>query len=78
MWLKVNGTNVPNSNSRGIITGPNDAKIVSVEFILPLTAGQYVEVWFASTDITSAATAYVTAAPSPANPSIIFTINRIA
>lgn len=84
-WLRINGSDVANTSSR-ITLATNTSAILGVaEYIVNMTAGQYAEIVFASPDVNFQAIAYpaTTGTPptgfnSPANPSIITTIQRVA
>lgn len=84
IWLRVNGVDVPRSGGQVVVNGTNGETLPFVEYILPLTAGQYIEVCFASVDPTMAVTSFpakVTPADpfdAPAIPSIIANIYRLS
>lgn len=78
IWVRVNGQNVADSNSKVIIAGPNDEKIAAWNWMLLLQEGDYVELaWLsASTDmvlLTEAATVTM-----PAIPSVIITVTWVS
>jgi hypothetical protein len=77
MWINVNGTAVPNSATR-IEIAQNQELILAVEWFLDLTAGQAISISLYSPGTGMRALAIPAAAPIPAIPSIITTINRIA
>jgi len=77
VWFRKNGTNVPNSAFRVRIKG-NDAEIfVATNLFVEMSNGDYMELMFAvdSTDIQIAY--FAAAAPVPAIPSIILTVNQV-
>lgn len=70
VWLRKNGTtNIPNSARIASITLNNGYLVVSLNEVLSILAGDYIEVMYASNDInisiaTVAATAFAPAAPA--------------
>jgi hypothetical protein len=78
LWIKINGTSVPNSASRCVVAGTNGETFPYCEYILTLSASQYVEVAFTSADTTMAVTYFPAAPPIPAVPSIICNFIQIA
>ena len=70
VWLRKNGTtNIPNSARIASITLNNGYLVVTINEVLSLLAGDYIEVMFASDDVnisvaTVAATAFAPAAPA--------------
>ena len=79
MWIRKNGSNLANSNTRVTISGNNAETVISVPFILDLEAGDYVELVFSSPESTTKITGYGegTTPTRPAMPAIIATINLI-
>jgi hypothetical protein len=80
IWFRKNGTNIANSAS--VVSIPKAADggvtVFSVTFIETVTAGQYIEVMWAVSNIAVTAAATVATAPAPAIPSIIVPVTRIA
>jgi hypothetical protein len=78
IFLKLNGNNIPNSNSVVIVNNAIEI-LVACEFILPLTAGDILEVVGYTTG-TNVRFLYVPpiGIDVPATPSIITNITRIA
>jgi len=76
LWMRVNGTDVPNSASTVRLKG-NDAEIIlALNFFLDLKTGDYVEMMYSVTDL-GVRIQYVAASPPvPAIPSIILTVNN--
>jgi len=77
MWIAVNGTAVPNSATR-IQINQNQETVMAVEWMTPLDKGDAVSINLASTAEGLQALAIAAAAPVPAIPSIIVTLQRIA
>jgi len=84
IWLMVNGQNVADSNTTLSLVG-NNAKVVAAwNFVVPLNAGDYVQLawWSADADLRIYAQAAQAAVPGvspalPAIPSLIVTINSL-
>ena len=76
-WVEVNGTPVPRSASRFAL--PNNTEILPyLEIILPMTAGQYVQWAFLTAGLNVSLPAFPATPPSPAAPSVIAGVKRIA
>lgn len=77
IWIRIDGSDVPNSNTRVTIKANANYMVAAWNFFIGLNEGQYVELMWATTD-TGARFLYETAAsPHPATPSIIATINQV-
>lgn len=79
IWLRKNGANVPDTNTVLSLEG-NDAKAVPAwNFVLPLKAGDYIELAWYSNDIDMRAlyTGALTSPTRPAVPSIILTVTNV-
>jgi hypothetical protein len=74
IWFKVNGVNVANSASNITLVGNNTPQLATVNFVLTMAAGDYVEIWWYSADANVILLAENAAAPYPAIPSIIATV----
>lgn len=77
IWIARSNSNQSNTNRRIRLAG-SDSLPLSSDFLISITAGQYVEVVLQSTDTTVTALAVAAALPIPATPSIIFTMERVA
>lgn len=79
IWLKKNGTNLPNSNSALTLVGASNESVMTINFILDLVAGDYIEFAFSSTSATSKLTYHAPASSPtrPAVPGIIATLNLV-
>jgi hypothetical protein len=83
-WFRQNGTDV--ANSAGIVSipaihgGVAGAAIVSWNIVLPINAGQYIQLLFASTTGNTVCSTYppATAPTRPASPSIILTATFVS
>jgi hypothetical protein len=74
IWFKKNGVNIANSATNISLNGNGNPQLATVNFILTLAAGDYVEIWWWSTDANVVLLAENAVAPYPAIPSIIATV----
>lgn len=77
IWLRINGSNVASSNFEFSIAKNNANLVAAWSWMVPMTAGQYVEIAWESADANL--TLAHTASPTygPAIPSIIATISAV-
>ena len=73
IWFKKNGANIANSNTNIELKGGGAKELFALNLVEPLTAGQYLEVWWYSADVNAQLTAVV-AGTRPAIPSAIITV----
>jgi len=80
IWLRANGTNVPNSDTVVNLNNNGVYVVAAWNFFIYLTAGQFVELMWAVTATTIQLTQQPEnlTVPHPAIPSIIATVNRVA
>lgn len=81
IWLRINGSNVPNSTTVIVMKGSGEAAVAAWNFMEVLQANSYVELAWASTDTNVELTAVAASAGPPAIPaipSLILTINWIS
>lgn len=76
MWLRKNGTDVADSASTIRLKGNNSELILSLNFFLDLKADDYVEFVYSTTNTGVQLLYAAAAAPVPAIPSIIVTVNN--
>ena len=77
-WPRINGTNVPDSASFFRLKG-NDAELVpSWNFTLPMTAGQYFELMWSTSDTSTQLLAASAVSIWPGIPSVILTVNEVS
>jgi hypothetical protein len=76
MWVRINGTDVPDSNTRVTLSGSNAEVVLVATLILDLNAGDYVEL-VASSNSTNTAISYSPAGVGPAVPGVLSTLNLI-
>jgi hypothetical protein len=78
IWLRIDGTDVPNSNGRVGTNSNNGDQLPIVPYILELTAGQYIEfVAQATADDIQILSQSDLDVPGPAIPSIIVGIKEV-
>jgi hypothetical protein len=79
IYIAVNGTPVPRSGGQIVVAGNNGETFPFCEYIIQLTAGQYVEVFFNSSDATMTAQHFpAVIGQYPEIPSIISNIQQIS
>lgn len=84
LWIRQNGTDVANSAGIGTVSaihgGKPGATIISWNIILPITANQYVQVYFASDSGNTLAVTYPpgVSPTHPASPSVILTATFVS
>ena len=76
VWPRINGTDVPNSNSQVRIQGNDAEQLVTVGYFFPLNAGDYVEIMYAVSDASVQVQYFAASAFYPAIPSIILTVSN--
>lgn len=75
VWPRINGVDVPDSNSQVQIQGNNAEQLVTLGFFFELNAGDYVEVMFAVNDVSVQVQQFPASAFYPSIPSIILTVS---
>jgi len=76
IWLRVNGTDVPNSASQVRTQGNNDALVAAWNFLAQLNQGDYIELMWATDSTGVFLNAATSAAFRPAIPSVILTVTN--
>lgn len=76
VWPRINGVDVPDSNSQVQIQGNNAEQLVTIGYFFELKAGDYVEIMFAVNDISVQVEAFPASAFYPSIPSIILTVSN--
>lgn len=77
IWPAINGTAVPNSASLIQIQGNNAEIFSAANFFLPLSNGDYFQLYFSVDDLTVQLQHFAAAPPHPAIPSIILTVMQV-
>lgn len=75
VWPRINGVDVPDSNSQVQIQGNNAEQLVTVGYFFQLNAGDYVEIMYAVNDTSVQIEAFPASAFYPSVPSIILTVS---
>jgi hypothetical protein len=78
IWLRINGVDVANSNSKTLVVN-NETKLLTVTKFITVTAGQYLEFWMNGDNNSLSLISYVvgTTPTRPVTPSIRLTIDRL-
>ena len=74
VWPRINGVDLPNSNSQVRIQGNDSELLVTVGYFFELVANDYFEIMFAVDDVSVEVTSFPSSAFYPAVPSIILTV----
>jgi hypothetical protein len=77
IWPAINGTAVPNSASLVQIQGNNSEIFSAANFFLPLSNGDYFQLYFSVSDLSVQLQHFAASAPVPAIPSIILTVMQV-
>jgi len=77
IWPAINGTAVPNSASLIQIQGNNAEIFSAANFFLPLSNGDYFQLYFSVDDLSVQLQQFAASAPVPAIPSIILTVMQV-
>ncbi len=80
-WIRKNGTDVPNTNSRILLQGGSAEAIMTIPINVDMLAGDYVEVVYCATNTNVVAKAFparTTPWTAPAIPSVIVNIDQVA
>lgn len=77
MWGRKNGTNIAESASRSQIQGNNAELIMTVNFFVEMSNGDYFELMYAVDDVSVIILAEAATAFAPAVPSVILTVNQV-
>lgn len=78
IWLRINGFDVDYSASKVVIAGSDAEMIPAWNFMPTLKAGDYFELMWSSPDTNVVLITFAAAAPVPAIPSIIMTVNWVS
>ena len=77
IWLRKNGTNVPNTTSRVVIQGTAAELVAAWNFIIQLEPTNYVELMWESDDADVVLLAASATSVYPAIPSVICTVTQV-
>ena len=77
IWLRKNGVDVADSASKVVVNGNNDEKIAAWNFVILLSANDYIELAWSSADATMHIEAFPASTVAPVHPlipSVILTV----
>lgn len=77
IWLSVNGTNVADSATKITLSGSSNAYVAAWNFVISLTAGDYFELYWETTNTNVSISAVAASGHIPAIPSVILTVTSI-
>ena len=77
IWMRLNGVDIPSTNTRITIQGPSSYTVAAWNFFFQATAGDNFQLMWASTDVHAEIDA-LTPAIGPAIPAIILTVNQVS
>ena len=79
IWVKVNGTNLANSNSKVRVVNSNDQKRLTISIPFTLNINDYIELWMSGDNVhlRLLATGAETTPTRPLTPSIFLTIDKL-
>jgi len=78
IWPRINGQNVTNSATKIVIDGPNSEIVPAWNFLLPMSAGDYFELAWQSSDTDVIILAEPATGNIPGIPSIILTMTYVS
>ena len=78
LWIKRSGTDIGYSTKQYIIAGSGDITPISWSFDIDITAGQYIEMEWATSDISASLESTAAATPHPGIPSAVVSVNLIS
>lgn len=78
IWPRINGVNVPHSATKVVIDGPNSEIVPAWNFVFVMTAGDYFELVWQSSDPDVVIRAEAAASNYPEIPSIILTVTWVS
>jgi Asp-tRNA(Asn)/Glu-tRNA(Gln) amidotransferase C subunit len=76
VWPRINGVDVPDSNSQVQIQGNNAEQLVTIGYFFELKPNDYVEIMYAVSDVSVQVEAFPASAFHPSIPSIILTVSN--
>jgi hypothetical protein len=79
VWPRVNGVDIPDSNTKLQLTGSSSSEMVAAwNFVLPMNAGDYFELYWAADHVDVILKAAASNAFSPAIPPVILTATFVS
>lgn len=77
IWFRKNGVDIANSDTKVTVTSSTKYVVPAWNFIVTVTAGQYIELYFKTDNASIVFEAEAASANSPAIPSLILTAQQI-
>lgn len=77
IWYRINGVDAENSATEIRIEGNNTEQFAAWNFVVSLSASDYFELMWSVDDTAIQIKTFAAAAPSPAVPSVIMTVNYV-
>jgi|688.fasta_scaffold12081_4 hypothetical protein len=77
VWPAINGTPIPNSNTRFSVKNTNEAECAALNYIVTLTAGQYLELYWATDDTSNILYGATSLFGGPDIPSAVITVTPV-
>ncbi len=77
VWIRVNGTDIANSNSIQSLTDTDEREVMVCKRVVQLQAGDYIEMMFAVNDAAVVLNSFVADAVSPVTPSVVLNITQV-
>lgn len=78
IWARKNGTDIPNSATRITVTGNDEYRAPSWNFVVPMAANDYFELMWATSDVGAYVASPAATSFCPAIPSVILTVTQAA
>lgn len=78
IWLRVNGVNVAHSATKIVIDGPNNEIVAAWNWVLTITAGDYIELAWQSPDANVVLASAAATGNIPEIPSVIVTVTWVS
>jgi hypothetical protein len=78
IWARLDGTDVPETNTRVTLQGANVYTVAAWNLMFNVTAGQYFQLMWGSTDANAVIQYITTPTIGPVVPAVILTVNRVA
>lgn len=77
VWLRVNGTDLANSNATQAMTDLDEREVMTAKHIVQLQAGDYIELLYAVNDVNVALNSFAADAVNPLTPSVTISIVQV-
>lgn len=78
VWFKLNGANIPNSNTLLTMQSSSPYLVAAWNFIQTVAANDYVEIFWETDNANNGATPIAATGDMPATPSVIITATQVA